>query len=166
MEVEKDGVIPFLDVLETPRPNGRLGDSVYGKYTHTDRYLLADFHHHPAQKLSVVNSLVRHAISSAEPDKLSKELQHVKSSLQNNGYQFQNVQKVVDKHLHPSHADQLQDTENSEGIFISSFHSQNIKVVKPPPKIANIFPSSKDQVHIKIDPLLRWPVILLCLRLL
>ncbi|GJQ85251.1 hypothetical protein Trydic_g18485 [Trypoxylus dichotomus] len=36
---------------------------------------------HPAQKLSVVNSLVSRAVSVSEPDSLSKELQHVKSSL-------------------------------------------------------------------------------------
>ncbi|GJQ78841.1 hypothetical protein Trydic_g2681 [Trypoxylus dichotomus] len=42
MEVEKDGVIPFLDVLVKRKPNARLGHSVYRKPTHTDRYLHAD----------------------------------------------------------------------------------------------------------------------------
>ncbi|GJQ69826.1 hypothetical protein Trydic_g4868 [Trypoxylus dichotomus] len=85
IEVERNGVIPFPDVLVTRKPNRRLGHLVYQKPTHTDRYLQADSHRHPAQKLSVVNSLVRRVVSISEPDSLSKELQHVKSSLQNNG---------------------------------------------------------------------------------
>ncbi|GJQ86532.1 hypothetical protein Trydic_g10432 [Trypoxylus dichotomus] len=101
MEVEKSGVIPFLDALVTREPNGRLGHSVYRKPTHTDRYLRAGSHHHPAQKLSVVNSLVRRAVSISEPDNLPKELQHVKLSLQNNGYRGRDTQKVIKKHNIP-----------------------------------------------------------------
>ena len=53
MEVEKDNQIPFLDVLITKRNEGTLGHQVYRKKTHTDRYLHADSHHLPTQKLGV-----------------------------------------------------------------------------------------------------------------
>jgi hypothetical protein len=46
IELEKDGRIPFLDVLLMRKPDGTIGHTVYRKPTHTDRYLDAHFHHH------------------------------------------------------------------------------------------------------------------------
>ncbi|GJQ64819.1 hypothetical protein Trydic_g6996 [Trypoxylus dichotomus] len=103
MEVEKNSVeiTPFLDVLVTQKPNGRLVNSIHRKPTHTNRYLPADSHH---QKLSVVNSVVRRAVSISEANNLSKKLQHVKSTLQNSGYRCRDIQ-VIKNHIHPSNAD-------------------------------------------------------------
>ncbi|GJQ72504.1 hypothetical protein Trydic_g3575 [Trypoxylus dichotomus] len=149
MEVEENGAIPFLDVLVT------------GKPTHTDRYLHADSNHHPEQKLGVTNSLLRRIVSISKPDNLSKELQHIKSSLQNNGYQYRNIQKIINNHLHPSHADKPQDPKTSEGTACLSFiqgaterisrilQKQKKVVFNPPSKIANILPSPEDQVQIQ-----------------
>lgn len=39
MEVEKNNVIPFLDVLVMKRTDGTLGHTVYRKETHTNQYL-------------------------------------------------------------------------------------------------------------------------------
>jgi hypothetical protein len=36
MEIEKDGRLPFLDILIHRRKDGKLGHSVYRKPTHTD----------------------------------------------------------------------------------------------------------------------------------
>ena len=57
MQVEKNGSIPFLDVLVYKKLNGSLGHKVFIKKTHTDSYLEADSHHHPAQKLGIINTL-------------------------------------------------------------------------------------------------------------
>lgn len=49
MEIEKDGTLPFLDVLIRKKYDGRQGHSVYHKPTHTDQYLHAGSFHHPTQ---------------------------------------------------------------------------------------------------------------------
>ncbi|XP_072400412.1 uncharacterized protein [Diabrotica undecimpunctata] len=48
MELESNQQLPFLDVLIIKKENGNIGYTVYRKPTHTDRYLHADSHHHPA----------------------------------------------------------------------------------------------------------------------
>uniref|UniRef100_A0A1B6D9B7 Reverse transcriptase domain-containing protein n=1 Tax=Clastoptera arizonana TaxID=38151 RepID=A0A1B6D9B7_9HEMI len=73
MEVENNNTLPFLDVLVI-RKNGSLGHTVYRKPTHTDRYLNADSHHHPAQKQAVLSTLANRAIKS--PTKNTSELKN------------------------------------------------------------------------------------------
>ncbi|XP_071439841.1 uncharacterized protein [Hetaerina americana] len=58
-ELEKDGRLPFLDVLVTRKLDGTLGHSVYRKPTHTDRYLHATSHHHPQQKAGVIKTFLQ-----------------------------------------------------------------------------------------------------------
>ncbi|XP_076658288.1 uncharacterized protein LOC143362208 [Halictus rubicundus] len=49
MEIEnEDKSLPFLDVLVTRKIDGSLGHRVYRKPTHTNRYMHASSHHHPA----------------------------------------------------------------------------------------------------------------------
>ena len=48
MEEEDNGSISFLDVLVTRKKYGTLGHKVFRKKTHTESYLHADSHHHPA----------------------------------------------------------------------------------------------------------------------
>jgi hypothetical protein len=62
MELEENGSIPFLDVLINMREDGNLGHTVYRKNTHTENYLHASSHHHPTQKLGVLNTLETRAI--------------------------------------------------------------------------------------------------------
>jgi hypothetical protein len=67
MELKEDRKLQFLDVLVSKEPGGRLGLTVYRKKTHTDRYLNAESHHHPSQKMAVVNRLVSRAIAICNP---------------------------------------------------------------------------------------------------
>ena len=48
IEKEEKNFLPFLDVLTTKRQDGSLAHQIYRKKTHTDRYLHAECHHHPA----------------------------------------------------------------------------------------------------------------------
>ncbi|XP_046406364.1 uncharacterized protein LOC124171266 [Ischnura elegans] len=73
MEKERDGKLPFLDVMVRRKGDGSLAHAVYRKATHTNRYLNATSHHHPAQKASVVSSLLHRAFTVSNPDSLESE---------------------------------------------------------------------------------------------
>ena len=61
MELEENGSIPFLDVLITRKEDGTLGYRVFRKKTNIESYLHADSHHHPSQKIGVINTLAMRA---------------------------------------------------------------------------------------------------------
>jgi hypothetical protein len=71
-EMEKDDSLPFLNILISCLPNGSLTHQVYQKKTHTDRYLHAQSHHHPAKKYVVLKTLVTRAIRISDPQFLEK----------------------------------------------------------------------------------------------
>ncbi|XP_018569975.1 uncharacterized protein LOC108909977 [Anoplophora glabripennis] len=85
MEVENNTALPFLDVLVERKPDGTLGHRVYMKSTHTDIYLNAESHHHPAQKQGIIYTLI-HQARISEPRHLAKELEHLHTALRGNGY--------------------------------------------------------------------------------
>ncbi|KAJ4448198.1 hypothetical protein ANN_10212 [Periplaneta americana] len=86
METEKDGQLPFLDVLVYRQENGALGHKVYRKPTHTDRYLHKDSNHHPRQKRAMIKTLFDRAIRVSDPQHLDQEIDHLHSALTANGY--------------------------------------------------------------------------------
>jgi hypothetical protein len=61
MEIEDDGHLPFLDIDICRKVDGSLGHKVYRKPTHTNLYLHQKSHHNPANKHSVLSSLVHRA---------------------------------------------------------------------------------------------------------
>ena len=70
---------------------------MYRKPTHTNRYLHAKSHHHPAQKDGLVHTLVQRAIRLCESKYLNKELNILKNALESNGYDKYQIQKVINK---------------------------------------------------------------------
>jgi len=54
MEVEENNNIPLLDILLHRNKHGSLGHKVFRKKGHTDNYLHAKSHHHPAQNIGVI----------------------------------------------------------------------------------------------------------------
>ncbi|XP_071440278.1 uncharacterized protein [Hetaerina americana] len=97
MELEKNKQIPFLDVLVKRKEDGGLGHAVYRKATHTDRYLNSLSHHHPAQKASLVATIVHRAYELSEAESLSAEKKHIMTALQKNGYKRSVVLKRTAK---------------------------------------------------------------------
>ncbi|XP_012148609.2 uncharacterized protein LOC105663559 [Megachile rotundata] len=99
MEVENpDRSLPFLDTLITRKADGTLGHKVYRKPTHTNRYLHATSHHHPSQKNSVITSLIHRATYISEKkENLANGLEHIRSTLQQNGYSRHRINRTIDR---------------------------------------------------------------------
>ena len=76
MEVQENDSLPFLDVLITKKTDDFLAHQVYRNKTHTDRYLHAESHHHPSQKIGILHTLSKRAARISDEDHL-KELQHL-----------------------------------------------------------------------------------------
>lgn len=88
VEEESNGMLPFLDLKIVREVDGSLSHTVYRKPTHTDRYLRADSHHHPAQLSSVPRSLINRALKLCDPQFVEEELEHVRDVLEDNGYNW------------------------------------------------------------------------------
>ena len=73
MEKEEEGHLAFLDLDIYRRTDGSLGHKIYRKHTHTYLYLHQDSHHHPANKHSVLASLVHRAKALCDEDSLAQE---------------------------------------------------------------------------------------------
>lgn len=97
MEVESLNQLPFLDVLLKKKPDGKLGHTVYRKATHTDRYLHATSHHHPAQLHSVIKTLTTRSKRLADEENMNKEMGFIQKALMKNGY----TQKAIQQSLRP-----------------------------------------------------------------
>ena len=72
-----DSIFPFLDVPITKKEDGSLAHQVYRKKTHTDKYIHADSHHHPAQKIGVLNTLATRSKRISDATHLDQELEHL-----------------------------------------------------------------------------------------
>jgi hypothetical protein len=94
IEVENNNSLPFLDVRVTKRPDGSLSHQVYRKKTHIEQYLHADSHHHPSQKLGVLNTLATRAFRISDDEHLEEEKKHLLNVFKNNGYKKHQVMKA------------------------------------------------------------------------
>lgn len=101
MRIEQNHSLPFLDVLVSRNKDGFLSHQVYRKKTHTDQYLNARSHHHPSQKLGVLNTLVVIALWISDQNHLEQEQNHLKNALKNNGYSSTQINKAFHKAKHP-----------------------------------------------------------------
>ena len=86
-ELEKSAQLAFLDVSVQQLKDGLLEISVYGKPTHTDRYLKHSSHHPVNQKASVARTLFSRAnrITSNNEKKI-KEFHQITKTLKNNEF--------------------------------------------------------------------------------
>ena len=73
-----DGSMPFLDMMITPKEDGRLHTTVYRKPTHTDLYLQWDSYHSISSKYSLVGTLHHMARTICpSPQLLQQEEDHL-----------------------------------------------------------------------------------------
>ena len=94
MEVEENESIPVLDVLIYKRLDGSLGHKVFRKKTHTDSYLDADSHHHPAQKLGIINTLAMRAARICDDEHLKEEQDNLAKIFKNIGYKESDIKRA------------------------------------------------------------------------
>ena len=159
MEIEQNNALPFLDVLVTHNDNGSLSHQVYMKKTHTDRYLNARSHHHPSQKLGVLNTLVVRAFRISDQNHLDHEQNHLKHALQNNGYTSSQIQKAFYKAKHSFPKPHLDSQPPNSRAFLPFIQGttdkiakilikKNIKTVfKPLKTLKQSFTSVKDKIN-------------------
>jgi len=83
MEIE--GQLPFLDIDIHKKKDGSLGHKVYRKPTHTNVYLNQLSHHHPANKHSILFSLIHRAKTLCDQDSLAQELEFLTTVFKKDG---------------------------------------------------------------------------------
>ena len=99
VEVEKDGLLLFLDRLIKRKSDGSLDITVYRKTTHTDRYLHFNSHHPPHVKRGLVNCLFNRASSILKDStQLTKEHTHLSKVLRSNGYPKAFIDSSISTH--------------------------------------------------------------------
>jgi len=93
MEVEEEeGHLHFLDIDIYRKMDGSLGHKIYQKPSHTNLYLHQKSHHHPANKHSVLSSLVHRAKALCDQASLAPELTFLTNVFKQNGYSHQQIQ--------------------------------------------------------------------------
>ncbi len=71
-EIQEGASLPFLDVLIMCQSNESLTYQLYQNKAHTDRFLHAHSHHHPAMKSVILKTLATREIWIAAPSFLKK----------------------------------------------------------------------------------------------
>lgn len=105
IEKEINGTLPFLDVKIERKLDGTLIHSVYRKPTHTDQYINANSHHHPAQKLGTIRTLYNRATIICHQEKLQEELEHLKKVFIRNGFNKEQIKKFLRPKTRPTVTD-------------------------------------------------------------
>ena len=96
-EFEENNELPFLDTLVIRKQDGGIAHKVYRKKTHTEQYLHALSHHHPNQKLGVLNTLFTRALRISDNDHLESEQEHLRNVFMSNGYNLTQINKALDR---------------------------------------------------------------------
>ena len=94
MESEKEGKLPFLDVL-VMRTLDRFTTTIYRKPTFTGLYTRWDSYCAQSRKIALIRSLASRARRICSPEYLDTEVQSLKSILQRNGYPVPILERVV-----------------------------------------------------------------------
>ena len=70
---------------------------MYRKPTHTDRYLNAQYHHHPTQIQAVANTLISRSLRLTDKHGQSQELDKITNTLRQNGYKDHTIKKAIQR---------------------------------------------------------------------
>ena len=157
MEKEEEGHLPFLDIDIYRKMDGSLGHKVYRKPTHTNLYLHQNSHHHPANKQSVLASLIQRARALYDKDSLTQELEFLTTAFKDNGYNPQQIRRSMEPATRTAKTnDKLTSTayipytQTTYGRLSRMLDKHNIKsLALPPRKIFSYFPPVKDSLGLR-----------------
>ena len=163
MEVQENNCLPFLDVLITKNEDGSLAHQVYRKKMHTDTCLHATSHHHPSQKLGILNTLSIRAIRIFEKEHLDEE--HLAKFLQENGYKLGDINRTFkkEKNLLTKDCNKTKQIENIKRVVLPYIQGTTDKIARilrkkhietdfsPPNFLRNMLDKENDPV----DPMLK-----------
>ena len=85
MEEEKQGQLPFLDVL-VERVSKQFHTSVFRKPRHTNSYIHYNSNHHPSTKIGTILCLKKRAEHLCKGQSLQRELEYIRTTFIANGY--------------------------------------------------------------------------------
>jgi hypothetical protein len=141
MEIEEQGHLPFLDINIYRKTDGSLGHKVYRKPTHTNLYLYQNSHHHPANKQSVLASLIHRAKSLCDENSLTQELEFLTTVFKDNGYSPQQIRRAMEQATRtaktndkPTLTAYIPYTQTTYGRLSRMLAKHNIESVALPPK--------------------------------
>ena len=132
--------------------DGSLGHKVYRKPTHTNLYLHQKSHHHPANKHSVLSSLVHRAKALSDQDSLAPELTFLTNVFKQNGYSHQQIQRAMkqstrnnkteDKPTSTAYLPYNQTTYGRLNRMLAKYNIESVAI--PPRKISSYMSPTKD----------------------
>ena len=164
MEIEEKDRLPFLDI-DIYKEDGSLGHKVYRKRTHTNLYLHRLSHHHPANKHSVLSSLIHRAHALCDQDSLPQELDFLTTVFKQNGYNDHKIKRAMkpirqtpEPENKPTSTAYIPYINNTYGRLSRMLAKYNIKsVALPHRKIASYLPLVKEAVGLKTPGIYRIP---------
>lgn len=115
MEIEKNGQIPFLDLLLIRRPDGSLSIDWYRKPLKSDRYLNYKSHHPFHQKINVAFGLKSRALQLSDKCYHKKNLKLVKNILSLNHF----PKKLINSIVHNSRTINCEGKNPQDGPYMS-----------------------------------------------
>jgi hypothetical protein len=151
------GHLAFLDMDNYRKTDGSLGHKIYRKPPHTNLYLHQNSHHHPANKHSVLVSLIHRAKALCDEDSLAQELEFLTTVFKENGYSPQQIRRAMKPatrtaktNYKPTSTAYIPYTQTTYGRLSRMLAKQNIKnVAVPPRKISSYFPPVKDALGLR-----------------
>jgi hypothetical protein len=98
-EIEKEGVLPFLDVEVRRTEDNQLQFKVFLKPTNTQRFIVNESHHSRQHKMSAFNSMMHRAVNIPMNDEDQKaEFAYIYEAAQINGYDDSQILKLQTRH--------------------------------------------------------------------
>jgi hypothetical protein len=162
---EEEGHLPFLDIDIYRKTDSSQGHKLYRKPTHINLYLQQNSHHHPANKQSVLASLIHRAKTLCDQDSLTQELELLTIVFNENGYSHQQIRRAMEPATRtaktndkPTSTAYIPYTPTTYGRLSRMLAKHDIKIVAlPPRKIFSYLPLVKDALGLRIPDICSIP---------